>query len=300
MITVQRIILALFLLSHRAACAFEGRRGDTSTFRRSSSSAAIINKSKVLSVRGGAWSPRVAAAAAGTIINGLYAAKMAIFPKNTAEKMYGFVVTPAVEFAISSCATTIYPAVVTMWCLAFKKTPTTLNTAIGATAVPFALRSLYSIVQNKPQEMGYSAWWEYVNFAMHSVMTAATLTNSPHAELAIKGWAAWLLLSGMVYLVQPSLYATDLSSKMGSKQRRNVEVVNRAFGIDSIMTGAFVAALAVGVETIQAFGYAWVVACGGMASILLFTSDCQDLGIVLQTRIWIAYMAMMGGTMVFT
>jgi hypothetical protein len=227
----------------------------------------LSKPASVLSIRGGS-TDKVAVANAVNVAIGAYSAVNAMAPQKASES-FGFKSPSSLmKMFVVTSSTAVYATSIAFWCLAHKNT--SVNTAIGISAIPWLLRAVHAIVNEKPKEFGYSPASEYLTIALASVVAHAGLADAAHADTAMKWWLGYGAISGAIMFANPQLMYT-----LHNVQERTAAEITflRNFGRELIGFCMYLGMLLLGKGNLTACAYSNLASALGSASMMFVTKD---------------------------
>jgi hypothetical protein len=231
----------------------------------------LSKSATVLSIRGGDID-KAAVANALNVALGAYAGVSAMAPQKAAAP-YGFKnPSSLMDMVTASTGTAVYAASIAFWCLAHKNT--SVNTAIGISAIPWILRAVHAIVNEKPKEFGYSPASEYLSLALASVVANAALTDAAHADTAIKWWLGYGAVSGAIMSAKPQL----MDKLHNAPEHTSAEITfMRNFGKELMGYCVYLGMLIMGKDNLTAWAYSNLACALGIASMIFVTKDFETV-----------------------
>ena len=166
-----------------------------------------------------------------------------------------------------------------------------LNTAVGLSTIPYVLRSARNIVTKSHVKLfgGSSAITEFAGMVVSFLAGYATLAGASFSDVAMKAFAAMLLLPGIIQYVAPKNTFGDASKKGNQDGGKpgSVRLFNRNYGDNMLINGAFYMALALGCDIFQSFAACWFVAAAGMGYMAAMDMPAYEPSLVGPTFGWV-------------
>lgn len=183
------------------------------------------------------------------MVNGAYV--MLAPPKGA--KLYGLQPTPRLLMTIEHIGTTTLSTHVLAYCLLDRET--TLNKAIGICATINAVALLKMLLNEEPQKLWMQPGPQISVFLISAAAAQACLMEASYAEMASKIFALRGLVHGVIMTFLPAKAGEAVNVPDSNKYA--IESI-RLLGVFVLDNGVFCACVLMGMDYMQAYGYAWI------------------------------------------